>query len=55
MNKKTYNAPKANIINFHAELPLALSGNLNEKGKDDVVFESNDKDWNSDSWNMEEE
>ena len=55
MNKKTYNAPKANIINLHAELPLALSGKLDQEGQNDVVFESNDKGWNSESWNDTEE
>ncbi len=57
MNKKTYQAPAAQIIELEAQLPLAgsITGNTSGKGQDDVIFESIDKDWSNDSWSSDEE
>lgn len=62
MNKKTYQAPAAQIIELEAQLPLANSGsndgiieNMNGVGQDDVTFESINKGWNSYSWSSDEE
>ena len=57
MNKKTYQAPAAQIIELEAKLPLAgsITGNTSGKGQDDVIFESIDKGWSSDSWSSDEE
>lgn len=57
MNKKTYQAPAAQIIELEAQLPLAgsITGDTSGKGQDDVTFESCDKGWSSDSWNSDEE
>lgn len=62
MNKKTYQAPAAQIIELEAQLPLAYSGgnnsingNMNDVGQDDVTFESIDKGWSNDSWSSDEE
>lgn len=55
MNKKTYQAPAAQIIELEAQLPLAnsggnnsINGNMNDVGQDDVTFESIDKGWSND-------
>lgn len=60
MNKKTYQAPAAQIIELEAQLPLANSGGItgntsNAEVHDDVTFESIDKDWSSNSWSSDEE
>lgn len=57
MNKKTYQAPAAQIIELEAQLPLAgnITGNTSGKGQDDVIFESIDKGWSNDSWSSDEE
>lgn len=58
MNKKTYQAPAAQIIELEAQLPLAgsITGNTsNAEVHDDVTFESIDKDWSSNSWSSDEE
>ena len=58
MNKKTYQAPAAQIIELEAQLPLACSitGDIsNAEAQNDVTFESSDKGWSSDSWSSDEE
>lgn len=62
MNKKTYQAPAAQIIELEAQLPLACSGgndgitgNMNGVGQDNIDFESIHKGWSSDSWSSDEE
>lgn len=64
MNKKTYQAPAAQIIELEAQLPLAnsggnngINGNMNDagQGQNDVTFESIHKGWSSDSWSSDEE
>lgn len=64
MNKKTYQAPAAQIIELEAQLPLAnsggndgINGNMNDvgQGQNDVTFESIDKGWSNDSWSSDEE
>ncbi len=59
MNKKTYQAPAAQIIELEAQLPLANSGitgnTSNAEAQSDVTFESSDKGWSSDSWSSDEE
>lgn len=59
MNKKTYQAPAAQIIELEAQLPLAnsgITGNTSDaEVQDDVTFESSDKGWSSDSWSSDEE
>lgn len=58
MNKKTYQAPAAQIIELEAQLPLAgsITGDIsNAEAQSDVTFESSDKDWSSDSWSSDEE
>lgn len=59
MNKKTYQAPAAQIIELEAQLPLANSGitenTSNAEAHDHVTFESIDKDWSSNSWSSDEE
>jgi len=57
MNKKTYQAPAAQIIELEAQLPLAgsITGNTSDKGQDEVIFESIDKGWSNDSWSSDEE
>lgn len=60
MNKKTYQAPAAQIIELEAQLPLAgsITGNTSkadEEAQNNVIFESIDKDWSSDSWSSDEE
>lgn len=60
MNKKTYQAPAAQIIELEAQLPLAgsesITGNTsNAEAQNNVTFESIDKGWSSDSWSSDEE
>lgn len=57
MNKKTYQAPAAQIIELEVQLPLAgsLTENTNIEAQDNVTFESSDKGWSSDSWSSDEE
>lgn len=64
MNKKTYQAPAAQIIELEAQLPLAgsdgndgITGNMNDvgQGQNNVTFESIDKGWSNDSWSSDEE
>lgn len=62
MNKKTYQAPAAQIIELEAQLPLANSGsndgiigNMNGVGQDNIDFESINKGWNSYSWTSDKE
>lgn len=59
MNKKTYQAPAAQIIELEAQLPLAnsgITGNTSDaEVQDEVIFESIDKGWSSDSWSSDEE
>lgn len=57
MNKKTYQAPAAQIIELEAQLPLAgsITGNTSGKGQYEVIFESIDKGWSNDSWSSDEE
>lgn len=64
MNKKTYQAPAAQIIELEAQLPLAnsggndgINGNMNDvgQGQNNVTFESIDKGWSNDSWSSDEE
>lgn len=57
MNKKTYQAPAAQIIELEAQLPLAgsITGKTSGEGQDDVTFESIHKGWSSDSWSSDEE
>lgn len=58
MNKKTYQAPAAQIIELEAQLPLACSitgDTSNAEVQDNVTFESSDKGWSSDSWSSDEE
>lgn len=58
MNKKTYQAPAAQIIELEAQLPLAgsITGNTSDaEVKDEVIFESIDKGWSNDSWSSDEE
>lgn len=59
MNKKTYQAPAAQIIELEAQLPLAnsgITGNTSDaKVQDKVIFESIDKGWSNDSWSSDEE
>lgn len=59
MNKKTYQAPAAQIIELEVQLPLANSGITGDTSKaevqDNVTFESIDKGWSNDSWSSDEE
>lgn len=57
MNKKTYQAPAAQIIELEAQLPLAgsITGDTKVEAQDNVTFESSDKGWSSDSWSSDEE
>lgn len=58
MNKKTYQAPAAQIIELEAQLPLAgsITGDTsNAEAQNDVTFESIDKGWSNDSWSSDEE
>ena len=58
MNKKTYQAPAAQIIELEAQLPLAesITGNTSKaEVQDEVIFESIDKGWSNDSWSSDEE
>lgn len=57
MNKKTYQAPAAQIIELEVQLPLAgsITGKTSGEGQDEVIFESSDKGWSSDSWSSDEE
>lgn len=57
MNKKTYQAPAAQIIELEAQLPLAgsITGDTKVEAQDNVIFESIDKGWSNDSWSSDEE
>lgn len=58
MNKKTYQAPAAQIIELEAQLPLAgsITGDTSKaETQNDVIFESIDKGWSNDSWSSDEE
>lgn len=58
MNKKTYQAPAAQIIELEAQLPLAgsITGDTSKaEVQDEVIFESIDKGWSNDSWSSDEE
>ena len=58
MNKKTYQAPAAQIIELEAQLPLAgsITGAPSKaEVQDEVIFESIDKGWSNYSWSSSEE
>ena len=54
--KKTYTAPSAEIVELlHGEV-LMISGNTDQaEEKDNIKFETSDRQWNSESWSDVEE
>lgn len=53
--KHAYIKPATQAIACHMEQTLALSGNTNQQGRDNVVLEGTDKAWSNTGWDDNEE